>query len=245
MKTDFLRNFPFGVFLGVVVATIAFLVLDDNYSSGWAKYFAYGVTAILSLFAAALSLFGVFISIDNQRSLEAEKRRGALAAARATLPLALSNLIAISRKGIDYSLNEKEGRSFNDLADELVLKPEFISILTRVIEFSDVASGERLSDIVRRHQVLTSRLRGWDDPHFGGPNEYNRAEAAANWAIQYRLVEDAFDYARGISETIPEQLSNKNIASLFWVSLGLTYSDDSALGQAIIAVQEAPNPELL
>lgn len=246
MFLGFFRNFPMGVLLGLLVATIAFLFLDDNYDKAWAKYFAYGVSALVGLLAAGLALLGVMSNIHTQISQEQERRSRAFIAARSTLPLALSNMGAISRRGIEICISKNCGdASFTELAKELAVDGETISTITRVIEFADEQSGERLGNIVGRHQMMVSRIVRWGASGHA-PSRETLAKEAVNWAVQSHLIGDAFGFARGDEMQIPKELQNRSIESTFFLYLGIVINpnDYADLYQAVVRFKETGDTKL-
>ncbi len=147
------------------------------------------ITVTASLLAAGAAIAAAVYDSEN-------KRIASLKAARATLPLALSNLSQACTNGAIYSYcrhpKKPETVSFEVPSDT-------IEIFKACIEYSDPISARWLSAILARFQVLTSRT---SNPTFEGSDR----KMAADWLLLERVIGHCFSFARSpdSSVSIPE-----------------------------------------
>lgn len=215
-KTKFydkiLRNTPFGMLLGAILALILAAALDTWVSDDLVKISGSIFSTIATLLAASLALTGVFSSIENQQNINRENRQKKLMAARAFLPSALSRMSSICKSAIRYShkfdtfeatLGAAEFEKVSKI--DLVLSDEIITIFKEVIELTeDNVVADRLSGLLREHQIFLSR---WKSAFSEGmtrhpPLSKDGIERTVGWAYLAAICASIFDYARRNTQTI-------------------------------------------
>lgn len=218
-----LKNTAFGVLVGFISALCLAAVIDADVPPGIKEFYIFILTAVLSLIAAALTLIGVFATIESQQEIELRARRKRLEAARAFLPSALSKLCNISNHGVLYSsrfeifradmgMVEFRDRSLSDLD----LTDEIISVFREIVELcEDDAVAQRISGLLREHQVFFARWQSEfevSQVHVIVNSEDIRLRTVA-WAYLGAIASSIFEYARGEADTISTTVSGADIAS--------------------------------
>ncbi|UWR14493.1 hypothetical protein [Sulfitobacter sp. M368] len=227
-----LRNTAFGAFLGFELAIGLAWFFDNEIA-----FAPQLLTASAALFGSLLAVTGVLASIENQRTLDQMQRQRSLEAAKATLPLALTNLLDIVDRGIRFTAKSLPiDRTQTELVDELNLPPDTLKALQRTIEYSEASEARVLREIISHFQVTHSRTKHWlieDDQflmiHMSLPVE---------WAILARRIEQCFAFARGESDTIEEHFSDLKIREYFSVRLQLSNLTVNQLADSIIDTEE-------
>ncbi|UWQ10478.1 hypothetical protein K3X41_11280 [Aliiroseovarius crassostreae] len=244
MKIEILKNTALGMFAGVVISTAFYLALDNNYSSELKENLAHGLTIVVTLFAAGLALAGVLATIQAQAKQEEDRRTKSLQAAKATLPLALSQLISISRRGIEICLDINcQDSTTTELLEQVRLGDLVLQSLKETIEYSDEVSAQRLASIVAMYQVLDARLGSFLTEEY--PTDFQRAHAAVKWATLYSKIEDAFDFARNEADHISPKLTRQSTYGIFHVLLMINLWDHPELEKEINRVAELDDPEVI
>jgi hypothetical protein len=190
----FLQNFPFGIFLGFIAAMGLFWFLGADLSEDLTRYGTYILTALASLLASAVAFATVIWNGEKQR----EQR---LFASRASLPMALSSLIDLSKRGIDYSLRDNaflnNPSNAREVEKSLLIPSEIIGILKDCIENeSDLDTQLWFARLLSSHQVYYARLTGLISDRYVRANDHYRVQHASEWCMFHALVEHLFDYAR-------------------------------------------------
>jgi hypothetical protein len=201
----FLKNFPFGMFVGSVIVLMLCWAFDADIREGLSKFYTFVFSALIGLFAASVALSGVLASLDHQSKLREEDRKRKLFAARAVLPQALSDMCEVARRGMLNSeiagvKNSKELEStfaLKSLAD-IRLSDEIVSVFKGVIEFSDDNFGKRIQGILSEHQILQARWKSHvrDRDNIMSRSTSDLAHSICHWAFLYPLTSTAFPYAR-------------------------------------------------
>lgn len=139
------------------------LSLGAEISAETREYLLYALTAIITLFASAMALFGTFRLINHQKEIEAENRRRKLDAARASLPQALSDVV---HSLAEYSQFYRELLHWVIEADEGLAKLAEIGIsletrttLERCIEHSEESASLWLSLLNGNLQLISTRAK--------------------------------------------------------------------------------------
>ena len=200
------RNIKFGFTGGLAIVVLATLVffwavdpgLRPVSQSEAVSYFA----VLMTLFAAMVAYSGVLRQIGHQQEVEDQRRKAELEAERAALPLALSRICEISRRGIQDVIGHDEVHQ--PLAPEsLSLEATHTESIKAVIKMSNSQVRPRLQAILRGYQVaLANRDRELGDPLSKFPDRqssggYERIHLCYRWALLYVLAESLFDFARG------------------------------------------------
>lgn len=218
-----LRNTAFGALVGFVLAFCFAAAIDTDVRHEAKEFYSFIVTAVLSMAAAALTLAGVFATIDHQLAAERRARSKRLEAARAFLPEALSRMCEICQTAMQYSFEfeqfeEQRGEAgFRSTSiSELTLTDEIISVFRDIIELSDDdAVSRRLAGLLREHQILLARWRSIFAPDrvimVRSPADIRQRTVA--WAYLGAIASSMFEYARGESHTIETNVGFREISS--------------------------------
>ena len=210
----FLLNFPLGIFLGTSFTLLFVWILVSDLSPPFERVVAGIFGAIAGLIAAFLALAGVLTNIANQNHLAEKQRRRKLVAAKAVLPLVLSQMAIVARRGAEISIRQNiQPKIPSELIAELTLSKEVIATLQATIEQTDRQDGNRLANLVRRYQVCltkTARLIARND--FAVRVD---CDLSLSWVILFRLVEDCFEYSRGEASNIPEKLNRPKLRAFY------------------------------
>jgi hypothetical protein len=190
---EFLKNFPFGIFIGFIAAMGLFWFLGADLSDDLTKYGTYILTAMASLLASAAAFATAIWNSEQQREAQ-------LKAARANLPLALSELVTVSRFGFNYA-QETEGwdnsaENFPNLETDTKIPPHTLKTIEAVISSADPITSEWLTLFLNYYQVNTSRLLGRKEDYKNLGFTENCIENSAEWLVQLSIVNHLFDYAR-------------------------------------------------
>lgn len=221
---EFWDGAVFGALVGVV-ATLGLswglAVLSIEYWSVSGDIFA----VVGVLFAALIALKGVRSQIETQLKINEENRKQELEAYRATLPLAISQLVTISINGMRASLsvNSTVQISSEEVEEMLGMPEGVLDTLRNCIKSSDEISQRWLSSIISNYQIYYSRSRKLPSmalPHTEGMDkraEHARLDLALDWATLHALVEHVFGFSRGSADTIPVLLNAERINSALWL----------------------------
>ncbi len=220
-----LRNFGFGVWVGAIAAGVLGITLDARFSVFVNHRIGAVVGALIALFVGALALGGTLAVIDNQNEIEVARRNNRLAAERACLPMALSELGQISRNRVEYAIFGDQGGGFEKAPWRAT--PETIEILKACIEFTadnkdpTVREAHRkLIDLMGFYQIVVARADGrrWESRI--EDSEYSefrqRADAITEWAAFQWLVEALFYFARAL--TSKEVESRPHLSFQDWLT---------------------------
>lgn len=233
IKRRFLLNFPLGLLVGFLLAMTT-LWLVDTTSLVWIKENAAAlISGMVTLFAAILAVAGVLTNIENQNNQASIASSRSLAAAKSILPLALSQMSPIAKRGAEICMSIRTGQNTGDtLVPQVSLPSEIIPAIKEAIEHSTQVNGERLANLIRTYQVLASRTERWLNEEYVPLLQHY--DQAVNWAILCRLIEDCFEYSRNEVEGIPTVLSEPNLRRFFSVTLQASESD---LAQVMPAIE--------
>lgn len=207
-----LRNTPFGLLLGALMALCLAAGLDQAVYDRIAQFYAYIFGALITLCAAGFALVGVFYNIESQRVSAREHQRRKLLAVRAFFPMALSKFHRLCRKGIFYSnrfdeLHAEMGMEFHQISLRAleVEEADVLSVFRGLIELTDDDGlAQRLALLMREYQIALSRWRSnFDDPNLLH-TEYSNRSRTAYWAYLGAIIESMFDYARGNEQVLSD-----------------------------------------
>lgn len=221
MKLGFFDKFTSGLLVGGTAAFLLASRIDESVSERVAENWVQFSSVVAAIIAALIALLGVQRQISLQTKLENERRASDLAAAKMQLPLALSEITAFSKSKI------QEVFDVSHLADEQKLptldsiSSGTLDVLKECIKYADPISANKLASIVRIYQVRMvwesdgglARIR--PIPEEQGLEEINAVYHAIEWAVVYAICEDAFDFARGRSRSIPKELDTQKIYQAF------------------------------
>jgi hypothetical protein len=148
---NFLGNFPLGLLTGALIAFAASCLVDQEVSKWLHENLASILGSTVALVASTLAVGGVLFNVHSQERHRREERLASLRAAKATLPLALSELHQVCTNRI---IQEFLKPSFSEKLD---ISPEIIGIFKECIEYDAGTAGTRLREIINLYQVLSAR----------------------------------------------------------------------------------------
>ena len=191
-----IKNTAFGLFVGFELA----ICLAWVFESGIA-FAPQLLTASAALVGTVLAVSGVLHNISNQNELAEKNRLRSLAAANATLPLALISISDIAERAARICVSDgTASKSAAAIVSELELPSEILESLQKAIEYASEENAQVLRDFIGRYQVLRSDTKKWLQEdwapllmHLG---------LAVDWAVLARRIDDAFPYARGETNNI-------------------------------------------
>tara|TARA_R110002094_G_C4888131_1_gene209504 strand:- start:193 stop:984 length:792 start_codon:yes stop_codon:yes gene_type:complete len=154
-----LKNFPFGIFLGICFALLLSWLFDSDIKEEMTKFYTFVFTAVISLLASTLAVVGVLLNLNKQQEL-IERRH---IAARAVLPLTLSRLYGLTERAFEITLDTTALRKRpedvrRNLLKKLRLTKDDIEQLRDCIEASDEQSQAWIALIIAHWQLEISRL---------------------------------------------------------------------------------------
>jgi hypothetical protein len=225
MRKGFTDGIALGAFLTLLVLFIfAALFHLQLFGTNHDTYIQTLITSIATAATGYLAIRGIREQIQKNAEAEEQRRQESLRAARATLPLALAEVVETSRsilKAIFAGQLEPAEKHLQSLT-----LSGLIETLTKCIQYSDNQSGDRLAQIIRYIQVLRARF---DKKYFKSAipeNEcdwvkvgHGRLDYAIGWAVLDALCTSAFSYARGSKEQIPARIEKEAVYGAFVTAL--------------------------
>lgn len=203
----FLPNFPFGIFLGIIVAISLFWFLNADFGEELTRDGKFIFSALTTLLASAFALATVMWNTEMQRVRK-------LTAARTMLHFALIDMSEIMLRGAEARANSDENHSdFKAMAEALKIPNETLKIFADNIEFSTNEIPFKLVEIVSNAQILVSRMASANSKNSKLYESYESntrsviAFSTVQWIANYVRCQQCFDYARGTTEKIKFDLS--------------------------------------
>ena len=228
MKNRYLDGVALGIFLGFVFSIVVVWALVDA-PNNVAKFLSDHITHAVTLFAAALALFGISKQIQSNFDLTEKTRLAKLDAARATLPIVLSKIHRLSEERI-YGI--AFGKAQPSAGTKWEISEGELTILKECIEHANGIEKRIMLDVCRIYQVLIVR---WEKLQFddlfsappaakGSPTYLTRLRqfgAMTNWAALKSNCNALFDYARGEqSDPTTDKMKDDVIRTLRWINSG-------------------------
>src|SRR6267378_744866 len=184
----------------------------------WQTLLAAIVASTIASIAAYVAFQNTSRSLAHAESLEPNRRHRKHAAARAVLPLALSQVIAYAERSA-RTLNELVGKCEGETlptgvaTDRLVepLPSETLKSLADFIEYTDTTSVEVIESTVAWIQILDARMRSIVQDN----NDPSGTHVVVRAGIEGRIIDaatiyagaaSAFDYARRRRADLPATL---------------------------------------
>ncbi|MCA0855450.1 hypothetical protein [Phaeobacter italicus] len=237
VRTKFwlLQNVSFCILLGAFIGIGYFLLIESNLGGDYSKFWVYGVSALVTLFASGVALVGVFSNIENQHKISRDQKDASLRASKAMLPSVLAELSRrCEHNAFVVLLNSKNAVSSTEKLPKHLekyigadIKPflegQEFQTFRDCIEFADEQSAEILQHIVSRYQVLFSRCHGRDFPSIKADKK-NRVtsiprsiEKALDWNLLYLAISHCFSYARTTDsrEKIDREFDQRSLSNIF------------------------------
>lgn len=230
-----LQNFGFGLFIGVIFAIILAAVLDSDVAEGIKNNCVSIAAIIAATFSAFLALLGVRGQIEQQNKQHNEQiehqnkqaenaRLASLAATKAFLPIALTEMCSIARKGMVLrwgfynrlkrgAPNDEIQHLQHQVTSELTLSEHLISIFKDFIENAAPDDGDRISLILREYQVVLARWNGIFEGYEQGIYADATNEQTIHWAYLYALSSSAFEFSRNRASSITGTVGKEEISA--------------------------------
>jgi len=210
-----LQNISMGAFLGALIGAAFIVFIDSDISPDYKKYWTYGISALVSLFASGVALAGVLANISSQNGKFLEEREASHKAAKALLPIALSRFHEVCENATNIALRDNaffEHCENASVAVEAVeIGDETVRVLKECIEYSDEVTQEWLSIAFARYQVARSRLiSSISDPH-RVVTDLTRGDHAFDWEVIRAIVSHLFSFARGHEKAPSSQIDPETI----------------------------------
>ena len=191
-------------FTTFLLATII-LVFAGLYNTGWDKDL---LTIGATLISAILAILAVAYNVSNQNRLAEDSRERKLIAAKASLSVALSDIVSLCEAHIEYLANGSNGK-----LDVRYMSENTKESIQLVIEFAEKGDRNSLVFLLNSYQVLKARNIDSTNSKFDWSSDdtqilqkKNTAKKIIDWASYKALVNNQFDYAR-TSTKIPDSAS--------------------------------------
>jgi hypothetical protein len=217
------KGFASGVALGLLLGTFGSIAMfwilwpDDVLDDGMKQTIVMFSAAIA---ASGLALWGIQHQITIARNDLAKERLRKLLAARATLPIVLSEIHNICKERIKQITNPLPASRIGPWP----ISQPHIDTLKACIELSNGSVRENLEDICRVYQAACAR---WVDLErniltkyldFGEATEYDQHEATLaiiDWQVMSEIAGVIFPFSRGKSENVDRlSVREKSLVSL-------------------------------
>ena len=193
-------------FITFLLATVI-LVLAGLYNAGLSKDF---LSPIATLMSAILALLAVAYNVWNQNRLADDIRKRKFIAAKASLSVALSELVSLCNAHIKYLANGSSGR-----LNQICMTQQTKETIQLVIEHAENDDANSLVSLLHNYQVLMTRNENFKDCKFNWTQnnqdyrKINTAYRIIDWVSYKELVHNHFDYAR-FSRKIPKFSSRRD-----------------------------------
>lgn len=218
-----------GILLGICASCFAlfliFLLVDTQIRGPLRGHLSILVTAIVTLLAAYLALRGISAQIQSNVEIEISRQQSQLEAARASLPLALSEINDVCRRAIIFTYRTDRHAEGAANASKLFVMPEnALTVLKECITYSDISVACRLANVIRHYQVAYSRtVSSYEEPSVIKYQFTNTFD----WAVVLLLLEDCYPFSRGSSDIIPAKITSRSLSSIF-----MFFNDPNLLSEA-------------
>lgn len=197
-----LRSFVFGAFVATEAALVVGWWVSENGDTlyqiltDWSGFAA-------TIIAAFIAFQSVMIGIRYQRTRE-------LVGARAILPMALSNLSALSNDGLRLCANvngERDNLTSDQIFERLRMSEATLEQLQQNISWSPTNAEKWMTVLIANYQVFLSRCKRWSDSEESVETERgvflvpaDLIDALLDWATFSALVDHLYEYARGADD---------------------------------------------
>lgn len=201
-----LPGFKLGVILGLALGLLASVCamqyfhekVFSKYSQDFIDNMVPALFAVMATFVASIfAIVGVYISIDNQNHIENRRTENRLIAYRASLPIALSELVRICKlhvqsikRGVEYGSRES-----------MVISDATRDTIQEVIQNSNDVIKHDLSKLMAYYQFAESKYNSLADNSkaLSGGNKLTPEEAhlIMLWVSLKTLTESYYQYGRG------------------------------------------------
>lgn len=226
----FLDGIALGATIGIIFTLLLCWILSsvsDKISDNIVGF----ATIVATFFAAFVALFGAWAAIDETQAVEIRNLDRKLSAAKASLPLFLSQLYEVCDNRVSL-LTSGEGGVKNNPWD---IDSSAIAIFKECIEYSDGMAKDTLTEILLAYQICLARyskLDLTDNILFETDRllKYPRIQAIFDWMTLRSLVEIMFEFGRSDAAVIDRAVvADRAIFSLHFLTTpdGFTLDNDS------------------
>lgn len=201
LKAKFIFNFPFGLLIGSWLALGFAMLIDEEVNAVILDhYVSTAIVAAATIFSASLAIWGVLWNIASQQDIVEDRRQRKLIAARASLPLALSEFIKLCENHIFHLANDtpKVSETSESLSEETQ------ATLKLVVEHAEETVQSQIGNLLMFYQVVLARYfysqserkRQVETAAEGQLRLHYRACEIVMWESLRALISAQFYYAR-------------------------------------------------
>lgn len=220
-----LRNLSAGVFIGVFIGMAYFMIIESDLSDEYTKYWIYGVSALVTLFASGVALAGVLANLETTENHRRDERERKLKASKAMLPAVLSELssrcernalIVLAIAGNVSNANDSLSEySSSDI--EPFVEGQMFDVFRDCIEQADEQSALFLTLIAQRYQVAFARCEGKDFPRISATesdlSSLSSFRYAFDWVMLRNYISHCFEFARDEYSSVPDEIDRMTLNS--------------------------------
>jgi hypothetical protein len=225
------HSFTGGLLMGATIALIlAFIV------AGMLDYFGPEYLDIISRFVAIpAAMLGALAAWNISRLQIRHHTQRDLAAWKAVLPLALSDLSRVAQNGILIAAKRHSSPPSNqaELDSLLSLQSTTLEVFQNCIKSSDPVAEKWLSILIAHYQVYKSRsdaMLGTRYVVLSGQNvrlHPEQQDSILSWAVLHALTAHHFNFSRNPSASISTFLdTSKIVSAIHLTSVGMAQNVD-------------------
>ncbi len=204
-------GFAGGLATGAIATLLMCWFLDSGVKVAIERNVVQFITIGTTLVAAAIAYMAVLRQLRHQDDVENDLRARRLEAERAALPIALSRLAEICKRGMQDLIGHEHITS--PLASEnMALETTHIAAIKSMIMVSEDPIRERLQFLLVGYQLAMASVDWEFDseikqvPTDQSPDGYNRISLCYRWALLYNVAMSLYTFARS---------GQKSVAPLF------------------------------
>ena len=207
---DDIHYYLFGIFTGLILAAIGYLSLRGIGILRWVYLHETLVGALLAFIAAAITVLYLHKQIEENRTRDAQRKLGRLAAEKAVSVHSLSFVISYCRNVFAQTLKMARGDHFEPLLPEI--PQQHIDTLKACIEYAAEPERKKLVSMVCELQLLQARFSNEaaryqpeDNISQNAADERAASEfsSVASAVLANLLAEELFGWARDGREDPP------------------------------------------
>jgi hypothetical protein len=180
------------------------------------------IGGFLALIGAQMTVQAVRGQIAQAREQEAGRRRSNAQAARALLPLALSETVHYAQACMKAC---EQAATSGKTPQPPKLAQTYIDQIRDCVRSAEEEPAQRLANLLSWLQIQQTRLRDMSDRNSG---RYEIAQGVIDAAVLHALAEGLFPYARASEEDWRPNVSAQDIARAYFIA-GVDYEDDEQL----------------
>ena len=213
MKNKILLVF-LGITFGFLLTTVTYWLLNSE-NELIQQFIAKQITHYVTLIAAGIALYGAFAQIQSNVNADKKVRMSKLDAAKAVLPIILSNISQICTERY-FSIASGKKEKVDNWRWEMTNVE--LSALKECIEYSAGVEKERMLQICRIYQALIARWESLELENLFSEDtlevsnlsqvspikkiqmirkRYKQFNAIQNWAVLEAITISLFDFSRG------------------------------------------------